>query len=80
MVKVDHIIRHPQSLTSEARQANLWERPKTTMPESRMKTLSGTGFALMVMATDFSVIAGASVRMVMDVGAWDNSVRLTPAR
>jgi penicillin G amidase len=25
-------------------------------------------------ATDFSVIAGASVRMVMDVGAWDNSV------
>jgi penicillin amidase len=25
-------------------------------------------------ASDFSVIAGASVRMVMDVGAWDNSV------
>jgi penicillin amidase len=25
-------------------------------------------------ATDFNVIAGASVRMVMDVGAWDNSV------
>jgi penicillin G amidase len=25
-------------------------------------------------AADFSVIAGASVRMVMDVGAWDNSV------
>jgi penicillin amidase len=25
-------------------------------------------------ATDFSVIAGASVRMVMDVGQWDNSV------
>jgi penicillin G amidase len=25
-------------------------------------------------STDFSVIAGASVRMVMDVGAWDNSV------
>jgi penicillin amidase len=25
-------------------------------------------------ATDFSVIAGASVRMVMDVGEWDNSV------
>jgi penicillin G amidase len=25
-------------------------------------------------ATDFSVTAGASVRMVMDVGAWDNSV------
>jgi len=24
--------------------------------------------------TDFSVTAGASVRMVMDVGAWDNSV------
>ena len=24
-------------------------------------------------ASDFSVIAGASVRMVMDVGAWDNS-------
>jgi penicillin amidase len=25
-------------------------------------------------SSDFSVIAGASVRMVMDVGAWDNSV------
>jgi len=25
-------------------------------------------------ASDFSVISGASVRMVMDVGAWDNSV------
>jgi penicillin amidase len=25
-------------------------------------------------ASDFSVIAGASVRMVLDVGAWDNSV------
>jgi penicillin amidase len=25
-------------------------------------------------ASDFSVTAGASVRMVMDVGAWDNSV------
>ena len=25
-------------------------------------------------AADFAVIAGASVRMVMDVGAWDNSV------
>ncbi len=25
-------------------------------------------------ASDFNVIAGASVRMVMDVGAWDNSV------
>jgi penicillin G amidase len=25
-------------------------------------------------ASDFAVTAGASVRMVMDVGAWDNSV------
>jgi penicillin amidase len=24
--------------------------------------------------TDFSVVAGASVRMVLDVGQWDNSV------
>lgn len=32
-------------------------------------------------ATDFSVIAGASVRMVMDVGAWDNSVAMnTPGQ
>ncbi len=26
------------------------------------------------LSSDFSVVAGASVRMVMDVGAWDNSV------
>jgi penicillin G amidase len=32
-------------------------------------------------ATDFSVTAGASVRMVMDVGAWDNSVAMnTPGQ
>jgi len=32
-------------------------------------------------STDFSVITGASVRMVMDVGAWDNSVAMnTPGQ
>jgi penicillin amidase len=32
-------------------------------------------------ASDFSVIAGASVRLVMDVGAWDNSVAMnTPGQ
>jgi penicillin amidase len=30
---------------------------------------------------DFSVVAGASVRMVIDVGAWDNSVAInTPGQ
>jgi penicillin amidase len=32
-------------------------------------------------ASDFSVIAGASVRLVMDVGAWDNSIAMnTPGQ
>lgn len=35
---------------------------------------SSTPRAQAYRASDFSVIAGASVRMVMDVGAWDNSV------
>jgi penicillin G amidase len=35
---------------------------------------SSTPRAQAYRSSDFSVIAGASVRMVMDVGAWDNSV------
>jgi penicillin G amidase len=35
---------------------------------------SSTPRAQAYRASDFSVIAGASVRMVLDVGAWDNSV------
>ena len=35
---------------------------------------SSTPRAQTYRASDFSVIAGASVRMVLDVGAWDNSV------
>ena len=42
---------------------------------------SSTPRAQAYRATDFSVIAGASVRLVMDVGAWDNSVAInTPGQ
>jgi penicillin amidase len=37
---------------------------------------SSTPRAQAYRGSDFSVIAGASVRMVMDVGAWDNSVAM----
>ncbi len=37
---------------------------------------SSTPRAQAYRASDFSVIAGASVRLVMDVGAWDNSVAM----
>jgi penicillin G amidase len=37
---------------------------------------SSTPRAQSYRGSDFSVIAGASVRMVMDVGAWDNSVAM----
>ena len=42
---------------------------------------SSTPRAQAYKAGDFSVIAGASVRLVMDVGAWDNSVAMnTPGQ
>jgi penicillin G amidase len=42
---------------------------------------SSTPRAQAYRANDFSVIAGASVRLVMDVGAWDNSVAMnTPGQ
>jgi penicillin amidase len=42
---------------------------------------SSTPRAQAYRASDFSVIAGASVRLVMDVGAWDNSVAMnTPGQ
>jgi penicillin G amidase len=42
---------------------------------------SSTPRAQAYKASDFSVIAGASVRLVMDVGAWDNSVAMnTPGQ
>jgi penicillin amidase len=42
---------------------------------------SSTPRAQAYRADDFSVIAGASVRLVMDVGAWDNSVAMnTPGQ
>jgi penicillin amidase len=42
---------------------------------------SSTPRAQAYRATDFAVTAGASVRMVMDVGAWDNSVAMnTPGQ
>jgi penicillin G amidase len=42
---------------------------------------SSTPRAQSYRAGDFSVIAGASVRLVMDVGAWDNSVAMnTPGQ
>jgi penicillin amidase len=42
---------------------------------------SSTPRAQSYRASDFSVIAGASVRLVMDVGAWDNSVAInTPGQ
>ena len=42
---------------------------------------SSTPRAQAYRAGDFSVIAGASVRLVMDVGAWDNSVAMnTPGQ
>lgn len=42
---------------------------------------SSTPRAQAYRAADFSVIAGASVRLVMDVGAWDNSVAMnTPGQ
>jgi penicillin amidase len=42
---------------------------------------SSTPRAQSYRASDFSVIAGASVRLVMDVGAWDNSVAMnTPGQ
>jgi penicillin amidase len=42
---------------------------------------SSTPRAQSYRAGDFSVIAGASVRLVMDVGAWDNSVAInTPGQ
>jgi penicillin G amidase len=42
---------------------------------------SSTPRAQAYRATDFTVIGGASVRMVMDVGAWDNSVAMnTPGQ
>jgi penicillin amidase len=37
---------------------------------------SSTPRAQSYRASDFSVVSGASVRMVMDVGAWDNSVMI----
>ncbi len=42
---------------------------------------SSTPRAQSYRAADFSVVAGASVRLVMDVGAWDNSVAInTPGQ
>jgi penicillin amidase len=42
---------------------------------------SSTPRAQTYRASDFSVIAGASVRLVMDVGAWDNSIAMnTPGQ
>jgi penicillin amidase len=42
---------------------------------------SSTPRAQSYRAADFSVVAGASVRLVMDVGAWDNSVAMnTPGQ
>jgi penicillin G amidase len=42
---------------------------------------SSTPRAQAYKASDFSVVAGASVRLVMDVGAWDNSVAMnTPGQ
>jgi penicillin G amidase len=42
---------------------------------------SSTPRAQSYRASDFSVVAGASVRLVMDVGAWDNSVAMnTPGQ
>ncbi len=42
---------------------------------------SSTPRAQAYRATDFSVVGGASVRLVMDVGAWDNSVAMnTPGQ
>ena len=42
---------------------------------------SSTPRAQSYRASDFNVVAGASVRMVMDVGAWDNSVAMnTPGQ
>ncbi|HEY2465276.1 MAG TPA: penicillin acylase family protein [Steroidobacteraceae bacterium] len=42
---------------------------------------SSTPRAQAYKADDFSVVAGASVRLVMDVGAWDNSVAMnTPGQ
>jgi penicillin G amidase len=42
---------------------------------------SSTPRAQAYRASDFSVLAGASVRLVMDVGAWDNSVAMnTPGQ
>src|SRR6202041_2569051 len=37
---------------------------------------SSTPRAQSYRASDFAVIAGASVRLVMDVGSWDNSVAM----
>jgi len=45
--------------------------------------IGGSGSTPMAMGTgpDFRVVSGASVRVVMDVGAWDNSMAInTPGQ
>jgi penicillin G amidase len=57
------------------------ERAQMTVGPLQTPGSASTPRAQTYRATDFSVTAGASVRMVMDVGAWDNSVAVnTPGQ
>jgi penicillin G amidase len=57
------------------------ERAQMTVGPLQTPGSASTPRAQTYRASDFSVTSGASVRMVMDVGAWDNSVAInTPGQ
>jgi penicillin G amidase len=61
--------------------ADRQQRAQMTVGPLETPGSSSTPRAQAYRSSDFSVIAGASVRLVMDVGAWDNSVAMnTPGQ
>jgi penicillin amidase len=67
----------PESLTSDARQANLWrDGNKTTMPEALMKTLLRTGVALTLMALDLTSPVRAQTEAAASTAVREQSWRV----
>jgi len=65
-----------QTRNFEAAKADPQMRAQMTVGPLETPGSSSTPRAQGYRSSDFSVVSGASVRLVMDVGAWDNSVAM----